>query len=199
MLARCTPIALAGATRSVLASMRRARAVRKESKSARGADFRRLSRFDAPRCFPFHISFWRRDERPCRGTSRRRHAEAACRGARHHADTPQGRLRRRSGSRAIDRIAPADFPAEFFRDPFDDAVSVQVRQQRDELVAAVATGKVLGPDARRDAGADGREQPVGDAVPVTVIHGLESIQIDEHERELTPPLRGIARLRVPGA
>ena len=69
----------------------------------------------------------------------------------------------------VDRIAPADIPADLFRDPVGDGVAIQVRKQRHELVAAVTAGEVFRPDASCDAGTDGREQPVGDPVPILVM------------------------------
>jgi hypothetical protein len=57
-----------------------------------------------------------------------------------------------------------------------------------EAIDRLAPADLLA-DLFRDPVGDGREQPVGNPVPVSVIHTLEAVQIDERKRQLTLPLR----------
>ena len=80
---------------------------------------------------------------------------------------------------AVDRIALANVLADLFRNIAGNRCVVEVREKRNEFVPAVATGEVLGPDTGRDSRSDGRQQSVSDRVPVSIIHDLEAVEIDE--------------------
>ncbi len=80
---------------------------------------------------------------------------------------------------AVDRVALANVLADFFSNSAGDRCVVEVREKRNEFVPAVATGEVLCPHTGRDSRSDGRQQSVSDRVPVSIIHDLEAVEVDE--------------------
>lgn len=60
---------------------------------------------------------------------------------------------------------------------------VRAWQEERDLVAAVPRDDILGPGDPADRAGDPMEKEVSDAVAVSVIHGLEPVEVAEQDRE----------------
>ena len=71
---------------------------------------------------------------------------------------------------------------------------VRLRQQHEELIAAVAVCGVHGANRSANAASEGAEHLVAALVPEAVVHRLETVHIDHEHREATLAAPGAAHL-----
>ncbi len=71
--------------------------------------------------------------------------------------------------------------------------------EEDELVAAQSRGEIVGPDARAQSVGDGHQQSVATGVAQEVVHDLEPVEVDDHDRGVATRLETVHQLLDEGA